>query len=242
MPVRAGLGLAWRLAQRKFRLTDEQARRVSELALAARGDILKMTTLAASGHPGGSMSSIDFFLVLWGFGNCDAKDPFKATRDRVVVSHGHVSPGAYSALARLGYFDVSLPLLGFRRGGVFGGVGAAARHRLGRRPQRRALPPPRASPWPRIQGRAPRSSAAWANRTGQRDLGGAALRGEVCLTISSRSWTGIASSAGTNDSILKQDILADWAPTAGRRRSGRPRRARSLPTACARRMPTRPCS
>lgn len=98
-------------------LTDAQASRLEKLALLARGDILKMTTLAASGHPGGSMSSIDFELVLWGFANCDPKNPFHPGRDRVVVSHGHTSPGAYAALARLGYFDVSLPLLGFRRGG-----------------------------------------------------------------------------------------------------------------------------
>lgn len=98
-------------------LTDEQEKKARELGLLARGDILKMTTLAASGHPGGSMSSIDFFLLLWGFANADPKDPFQAGRDRVIVSHGHVSPGAYAALARLGWFDPSLPLLGFRRGG-----------------------------------------------------------------------------------------------------------------------------
>jgi transketolase len=98
-------------------LTDGEVARLSELALAARGDILKMTTLAASGHPGGSMSSIDFELVLWGFGDCDPKDPYAKERDRVVISHGHTSPSAYAALARLGWFDPSLPLLGFRRGG-----------------------------------------------------------------------------------------------------------------------------
>lgn len=98
-------------------VTEEQERRTRELALLARGDILKMTTLAASGHPGGSMSSIDFFLLLWGFANADPRAPFKADRDRIVVSHGHVSPGAYAALARLGWFDPALPLLGFRRGG-----------------------------------------------------------------------------------------------------------------------------
>ncbi len=98
-------------------LTDVQVARLAALGTAARGDILKMTTLAASGHPGGSMSSLDFLLVLWGFGNCDPKNPFKEDRDRVVISHGHISPGSYAALAGLGYFDPSLPLLGFRRGG-----------------------------------------------------------------------------------------------------------------------------
>ncbi len=99
-------------------LADRTSRPASnELGTAARGDILRMTTLAASGHPGGSMSSIDFELVLWGFGNCDPKNPFDPGRDRVVISHGHTSPAAYAALAHLGWFDRSLPLLGFRRGG-----------------------------------------------------------------------------------------------------------------------------
>jgi transketolase len=98
-------------------LTDAQVATLAALGNTARADILKMTTLAASGHPGGSMSSLDFLLVLWGFGNCDPRNPFKEDRDRVVISHGHISPGAYAALARLGYFDPSLPFLGFRRGG-----------------------------------------------------------------------------------------------------------------------------
>ena len=98
-------------------LSEQQVARLEELGRVCRGDILKMTTLAASGHPGGSMSSIDFELVLWGFGNCDPERPFQGDRDRVVISHGHTSPGAYAALARLGYFDIALPMLGFRRGG-----------------------------------------------------------------------------------------------------------------------------
>jgi len=98
-------------------LSDAQASRLAELGRLCRGDILKMTTLAASGHPGGSMSSIDFELVLWGFASCDPANPFRPDRDRVVVSHGHTSPAAYAALARLGFFDAALPLVGFRRGG-----------------------------------------------------------------------------------------------------------------------------
>ena len=98
-------------------LSPEQLSALARLAREARGDILKMTTLAASGHPGGSMSSIDFELGVWGCGRFDPKDPYRADRDRFVISHGHTSPAAYAALARLGWFDPSLPLLGFRRTG-----------------------------------------------------------------------------------------------------------------------------
>ena len=98
-------------------LTDAQLSTFARLARETRGDILKMTTLAASGHPGGSISSVDFELVVWGCGRFDPARTFRPDRDRVVVIHGHTSPAAYSILSRLGWFDPSLPLLGFRRGG-----------------------------------------------------------------------------------------------------------------------------
>ena len=57
------------------------------------------------------MSSIDFELVLWGFGELRSEEPVRPDgRDRVVISHGHTSPAAYAALAHLGWFDRSLPL------------------------------------------------------------------------------------------------------------------------------------
>ena len=82
-------------------LTDAQAAQLAALGTAARGDILKMTTLAASGHPGGSMSSLEFLLVLWGFGNCDPKNPFREDRDRVVISHGHFPAQCGARAARV---------------------------------------------------------------------------------------------------------------------------------------------
>ena len=45
-------------------IDQAEIKRLSELARNARGDILHMTTLAASGHPGGSMSSIDMYITL----------------------------------------------------------------------------------------------------------------------------------------------------------------------------------
>lgn len=82
-----------------------------------RGDIIRMTTLAASGHPGGSMSSIDIYSVLYGLGAVYPKDPFKPERDRIVISHGHTSPGVYSALGNLGFFDINYAMLTFRTAG-----------------------------------------------------------------------------------------------------------------------------
>ncbi|GAB6189499.1 transketolase [Marinitoga arctica] len=90
---------------------------LKELGKICRGDILKMTTIAKSGHPGGSMSSIDMYLSVFNMANINPENPFDPKRDRVVISHGHTSPGVYSALARLGFFDVDELIAGFRHAG-----------------------------------------------------------------------------------------------------------------------------
>ncbi|MCX7994250.1 MAG: transketolase [candidate division WOR-3 bacterium] len=88
---------------------------LQKLSRLCRGDILKMTTIAGSGHPGGSMSSIDIYLTVLYFANISPENYDKPERDRMVVSHGHTSPGLYSALARLGFFDLKDLLVGFRK-------------------------------------------------------------------------------------------------------------------------------
>ncbi|HOT95924.1 MAG TPA: transketolase [bacterium] len=88
---------------------------LQELARQCRGDILKMTTLAASGHPGGSMSSIDFYLTVFSMAHVDPQDPFAPARDRIVTSHGHTSPGVFSALGRLGFFHIEDAVAHFRQ-------------------------------------------------------------------------------------------------------------------------------
>ncbi|HEB50505.1 MAG TPA: transketolase [Desulfobulbus sp.] len=79
--------------------------------------ILLSTTLAASGHPGGSLSSLDMLLVTYGMIRHDPANPRMADRDRVVESIGHISPGVYSVLAEYGYFSEEDFLTGFRRTG-----------------------------------------------------------------------------------------------------------------------------
>jgi transketolase len=81
-------------------------------------DILNCTTLAACGHPGGSMSSIHLLLVLYAMAGIRPENSTHPDRDRIVVSHGHISPGVYSALARFGFFDSREMVLHFRRMGA----------------------------------------------------------------------------------------------------------------------------
>ncbi|MGQ9856653.1 MAG: transketolase [Fervidobacterium sp.] len=84
------------------------------LGTQCRGDILKMTYVANSGHPGGSMSSIDILLSLYSFADVSPEDPWNEDRDRIVVSHGHISPGVYSTLAAYGFVNREEVISGFR--------------------------------------------------------------------------------------------------------------------------------
>nr|WP_233488516.1 transketolase [Petrotoga sp. 9PW.55.5.1] len=90
---------------------------LKELSVLARGDILKMTTVASSGHPAGSMSSIDMYLSVLNRANIFPEDPFNPDRDRLVVSHGHTSPGFYAALGRMGFLNTEELITGFRHAG-----------------------------------------------------------------------------------------------------------------------------
>src|SRR6056297_1021252 len=88
----------------------------------ARAAILKMTTLAKSGHPGGSMSTIDYLTTLLKLAKLDPENPKWEKRDRIVFSHGHVSPAAYSAFALRGFFPLEEAVSQFRlAGSIFEG-------------------------------------------------------------------------------------------------------------------------
>ncbi len=100
------------------RIDEASIQKLSELARLARGDILKMTTLAGSGHPGGSMSSIDFYLVLYSYANIDPQKPDDPDRDRIIISHGHTSPGVYAALGRTGFLPIEAAIANFRKAGT----------------------------------------------------------------------------------------------------------------------------
>ena len=98
-------------------LSNEEIIRLEQLAKKIRGDILKMTTLAKSGHPGGAMSSLELFLVVMSYANIDPNDPDKEGRDYIVVSHGHTSAGVYATLGNLGFFDIDDAISYFRQAG-----------------------------------------------------------------------------------------------------------------------------
>lgn len=98
-------------------LSGQQLQQLREMRVRCAKNILLSTSLAASGHPGGSLSSLDMLLVTYGCIKHDPGKPDMEERDRVVVSMGHISPGVYSTLAEYGYFTADEFLAGFRRTG-----------------------------------------------------------------------------------------------------------------------------
>ncbi len=84
--------------------------------------IILSTTLAGSGHPGGSLSSLNLLLMVYSLAKVDPKNPRVLERDRVVISNGHISSGVYSVLCEYGFFPEEAFLMEFRRAGsAFGG-------------------------------------------------------------------------------------------------------------------------
>ncbi len=71
-----------------------------------RSDIVRMISQAGSGHPGGSLSSVELVAGLYfsGIFRADPGHPEWVERDRFILSKGHAAPVLYSALARKGYF------------------------------------------------------------------------------------------------------------------------------------------
>ena len=63
---------------------------------------------AGSGHPGGSLSSVEIVTTLyWKVLRHRPADPQWADRDRFILSKGHAAPVLYAALAECGYFPVA---------------------------------------------------------------------------------------------------------------------------------------
>ncbi|MFA6991965.1 MAG: thiamine pyrophosphate-dependent enzyme [Candidatus Gracilibacteria bacterium] len=73
-----------------------------------RKSIIEMLVNSQSGHPGGSLSSIDYLAALYTF-------IISQTGEKVVISNGHISPAVYSVLGEMGYTDKNEAVKTFRR-------------------------------------------------------------------------------------------------------------------------------
>ncbi len=83
---------------------------LGEVASQVRRDIVRMVNMAASGHPGGSLSSTDILTALFFSEMNHSPSEWRRDgkgKDMFFLSAGHLSPVFYSILARRGYFPVS---------------------------------------------------------------------------------------------------------------------------------------
>lgn len=83
------------------------AKQLKVTACNIRKGVIEGVYRAKAGHPGGSLSASDIFTYLYFVEmNVDPQNPKDDSRDRFVLSKGHVAPGLYSTLAHKGYFPV----------------------------------------------------------------------------------------------------------------------------------------
>ena len=88
-------------------MTNEEKKALRITATKIRMGIIEGTHAAKSGHPGGSLSSVELLTYLY-FKEMkiDPKNPKWEERDRFVLSKGHAAPLLYSTLATRGFFPV----------------------------------------------------------------------------------------------------------------------------------------
>ncbi|MEW6009475.1 MAG: transketolase [Candidatus Omnitrophota bacterium] len=88
-----------------MKISTEKIKELEDKAKILRKSVIEMLSLAASGHPGGSLSCADIITALYFHAlRFDPKNPNWRERDRFHMSKGHACPVLYAALAEVGYF------------------------------------------------------------------------------------------------------------------------------------------
>ncbi|MFA6917397.1 MAG: transketolase [Candidatus Gracilibacteria bacterium] len=102
------------------KLTKDHVEFLQTFAKSCRRTIIEILKNSQSGHPGGSLSTLDYLVILYTF-------ILSQTGEKIVISNGHVSPGVYSVLAEMGYADKQAIINTFRK---FGSIyeGHVTRH------------------------------------------------------------------------------------------------------------------
>ncbi len=96
-------------------LTREQIAFLQAFSKSCRRSILAMVNNAQSGHPGGSLSCIDYLSLLYAF-------VISQTGEKVIVSNGHISPAVYAVLAEMKYIPKDEVVNSFRKiGSIYEG-------------------------------------------------------------------------------------------------------------------------
>jgi transketolase len=84
---------------------DDKVKKLEEIAVRVREDIIKMLLEAKSGHSAGPLGMADIFVALYfHILHHDPKKPDWEERDRLILSNGHICPVRYATMAEAGYF------------------------------------------------------------------------------------------------------------------------------------------
>ncbi len=86
-----------------------EIKELEKMCSQVRRDIVRMVNAVASGHPGGSLGCVEYFIALYQSVMQHQAQPFNMdgnNEDVFYLSNGHISPVFYSVLARSGYFPV----------------------------------------------------------------------------------------------------------------------------------------
>ena len=82
-----------------------ELKKLQDLAIEVRQDIIKMLVDVGSGHSAGPLGLVEILLALYfEVLKHDPKNPQWSDRDRFVISNGHTCPGLYAVMAHAGYF------------------------------------------------------------------------------------------------------------------------------------------
>jgi len=87
--------------------SNEEIARLEKKARLIRETIIEMLVAAGSGHTAGALGMADIFAAFYfHILNHDPKNPEWETRDRFILSNGHICPVLYAAMAHAGYFPI----------------------------------------------------------------------------------------------------------------------------------------
>lgn len=89
-------------------LTPQQVAFTEAFAKSCRQSILRMVAQAQSGHPGGSLSCIDYLSLIY-------TQRVAESNEAVIVSNGHISPAVYAVLSELKVIPKEHVIENFRR-------------------------------------------------------------------------------------------------------------------------------
>ncbi|MDF2378945.1 MAG: transketolase [Candidatus Gracilibacteria bacterium] len=96
-------------------LTDDQIQFLQAFRKSCSHTIISMLKQSQSGHPGGSLSALDFLVLVYSF-------IISQTGEKIIVSNGHISPAVYSVLAEMKYIPKQEVIDTFRQvGSIFEG-------------------------------------------------------------------------------------------------------------------------